>query len=207
MTKEEKVREIITRLDRIWPNPKTELLYSNPWQLLVAVILSAQSTDKSVNKVTPTLFMKFPDVKDFAASSAEEINTLIKTINFHNTKAKNIFNAALIIVRDFNGGVPQTMEELITLPGVARKTANVVLGEGFSKQYGIAVDTHVKRLARSLGLTTENDPVKIEADLMKITPRKYWTKLSHQLVLFGRYYCPAGKKSSECEILGDLCNK
>jgi endonuclease-3 len=205
MLKEEKVKIILERLKKIWPEPKTELIYSSPWELLVAVILSAQANDKTVNKVTPDLFKHLPTIYDFAHSSVEEIDILVKKINFHKNKSKNIFNAALKIVNDFQGNVPETMQELITLPGVARKTANVILGTAFNKPEGIAVDTHVRRLSQAFGLTKENDPVKIEKDLLKIVPKSEWTNFSHLLILYGRYDCPARKKCSDCEILSDIC--
>lgn len=205
MTKQEKVKEILTRLKHIWPNPKTELNFTTPWELMVAVMLSAQATDRSVNKVTPQLFKELPDVYAFASSDTEKINKLILAINFHNNKAKNIYKAARMIVEEYGGEVPSTMEKLITLPGIARKSANVILGDTTHKAEGIAVDTHVIRLSRALGLTSEKDPVKIEKDLMQIVPREEWTNFSHLLVLYGRYYCTARKHCSDCEIIRDLC--
>ena len=205
MTKEEKVKEILKRLYKEWPKPKIELIYSTPLDLLVAVILSAQATDKVVNQVTPALFARFKTAKDYANSTVEELDGLVKRINFHFNKAKNIHAACKIIAEKFNGNVPDTMEELDSLPGVARKTANVILRTAFGKTAGIVVDTHVIRLSNCLGLTNQKDPVKIEQDLIKIVPKDKWIDFSHLLILFGRYKCPARVPCKNCEILGDLC--
>lgn len=205
MTKEEKVKEILRRLYKVWPKPKIELIYSSPLDLLVAVILSAQATDKVVNQVTPALFSKFKTAKDYADSTVEELDGLVKRVNFHFNKAKNIHAACKMIEEKFNGRVPVTMEELDSLPGVARKTANVILGTAFGKAEGIVVDTHVIRLANCLRLTKQKDPVKIENDLMKIVPKDKWIDFSHLLILFGRYHCPARIPCKTCPILGDLC--
>jgi endonuclease-3 len=205
MTKEQKVQAIFDRLYKIWPHPKTELIWHSPVQLLVAVMLSAQATDKSVNLATPALFAKYPTVQDFANANFDELDSLISSINFHRTKAKNIIAACQVIVQSFNGQVPQSIEELDSLPGIARKSANVILGDAFGIRSGITVDTHIIRLANCLGLTTSKDPVKIEQDLMQIVPHEKWTDFSHLLVLYGRYYCPARKSCCECELLADLC--
>lgn len=205
MTKEEKVLEILKRLYKVWPDPKIELHYSNPLELLVAVILSAQATDKQVNKITPSLFEKYKTAQEYAASSPWEIDSYVRSINFHFNKSKNIHAAAKMIVEKFQGKVPDTMEDLDSLPGVARKTANVVLGSAFGKSEGIVVDTHVIRLSNCLELTYEKDPVKIEHDLMKIVPKEKWIDFSILLTLFGRYKCPARTPCKECEILGNLC--
>ena len=207
MTKQQKVEIILDRLYHIWPEPKTELQFHTPWQLLVATILSAQTTDKVVNQVTPDLFAAYPSIEDMAKAKELELDLLIARVNFHRTKAKNIIAATKMIMAKFDGQVPKTIEELDSLPGVARKTANVVLGDAFGIRSGIAVDTHVIRLAHCFGLTTHTDPVKIEQDLMAIVPPAEWTNFSHLLILFGRYYCPAKKKCCECEILGDLCDE
>ncbi len=204
MTRAEKVEVILQRLYEVWPNPTTELLFSNPLELLIAVMLSAQTTDKLVNKVTPDLFSTYKTAEDYANATVEEIDQYIKRVNYHFTKAKRIKQAAEKIVTDFHGEVPRSMDQLITLPGVGRKTASVVLGDAFNIQEGIAVDTHVIRLSQCFGLTTHTDPKHIEVDLMKIVPKKEWTAFSHLLILFGRYYCPARKTCNECEILGDL---
>lgn len=205
MTKEEKVKEIIKKLDKVFPHPRTELVYETPLQLLVATILSAQTTDKLVNTLTPALFKKYKTAQDFAKASAADIDEMISKVNFHYNKAKNIKAAAEMIVEKFNGKVPETLEELDSLPGVARKTANVVLGDAFGKSEGITVDTHVIRLSNKLGLTTQKDPVKIEQDLMKIVPRDRWIDFPHMLTLFGRRYCPARPHQCDDCPLGDLC--
>ena len=205
MTKEEKVKEIIKRLSKIYPHPKSALIHKNPWQLLVATILSGQTTDKLVNTVTPALFKKYKTVKNFSEAPVEDINDMIKKVNFHNNKAKNINAAAKIIIEKYHGNVPQTMEELDELPGVARKTANVVLSDAFGKPAGIVVDTHVIRLANKLCLTDHKDPVKIEKDLMKIVPRNQWRYFGHYLVYFGREYCPARPHKCDNCPLKELC--
>ena len=205
MTKEEKVKEIIIRLSKIYPHPTTALHYSTPLQLLIATILSAQATDKVVNQITPGLFQKYKSAKDFASVDLEELNKDIIKINFHHNKAKNIIEASKIIAEKYGGRVPDTMEELDALPGVARKTANVVLGNAFHKAEGIVVDTHVIRLSQKLGLTDSKDPVKIEQDLMKIVPKDKWIDFSHLLINFGREYCPArAHKCTPCP-LGPIC--
>lgn len=205
MTKEEKVKEILKRLYKIWPKPRIELHFSNPLELLVAVILSAQATDKLVNKVTPALFSKYKTASDYALSSPEEIDSYVRSVNFHFNKAKSIYAACRVIAEKYKGRVPDTMEELDELPGVARKSANVVLSNAFGKAAGIVVDTHVIRLSNCLGLTKEKDPVKIEQDLMKIVPREKWIDFAHLLILFGRYKYPARIPCKDCDVLGDLC--
>lgn len=205
MTKEEKVREIIKRLSKVYPHPKTALQYATPLELLVATILSAQATDKLVNLVTPTLFEKYKTAKDYANASVDEIDAMVKRVNFHYNKAKSIKGAAQMIVQQFDGKVPDNMEDLDSLPGVARKTANVVLGNAFKKAEGIVVDTHVIRLANKLGLTSQKDPVKIEQDLMKIVPKDKWIDFSHLLINFGREYCSARPHTCFDCPLKDLC--
>jgi endonuclease-3 len=201
----EKVEEIIERLKKEYPEPKTALGFSNPFELLVATILSAQSTDLHVNKVTETLFKKYRSVKDFANVSLEMLRKDISSINFYRTKAKNIHESAKLIVENFNSKVPGTMEELVTLPGVARKTANIVLSNAYGIDEGIAVDTHVKRLANRLGLTKNEDPFKIEKDLMEITQKSEWGNLSHLLIFHGRKICQAKRpRHKEC-VLYDIC--
>jgi endonuclease III len=204
-TKKKKVGRIIKRLSKIYPNPKTALNHSNPLELLVATILSAQATDKLVNTVTPSLFEKYKTAKDYAEAPTEEIDEFVKKINFHINKSKNIKGAVQMIVEKHNGRVPDTIEELDALPGVARKTANVVLGNAFGKAEGIVVDTHVMRLSRKLGLTNEKNPVKIEKDLMEIVPRDKWIDFAHLLINFGREYCPARPHKCDNCPLGDLC--
>lgn len=190
MTKQEKVQEILKCLYKVYPHPKTALNFSNPLELLVATILSAQATDKLVNTVTPELFKKYESVKDYANAPLEEIDQMISKVNFHSNKAKSIKAASQMIVEKFNGKVPNNMGDLDSLPGVARKTANVVLGNAFHKAEGIVVDTHVIRLANKLGLTNQKDPVKIEQELMKIVPKENWIDFSHLLINFGREFCP-----------------
>lgn len=205
MTKEEKVKEIIKRLSKFYPNPRTALNFSNPHELLFATILSAQATDKLVNLVTPELFKKYITVRDFAVAPVEEIDEMIKRVNFHNNKAKSIKGAAEMIMQEFAGKVPENMEDLDSLPGVARKTANVVLGNAFHKAEGIVVDTHVMRLSVKLGLTDQTDPVKIEQDLMKIVPKESWIDFSHLLINFGREFCPARAHVCKDCPLRELC--
>lgn len=205
LSRREKAKEIINRLSTIYPNPKSALLHENSFQLLVATILSAQTTDKLVNKITPALFNKFKTPKDFADAPVDAINEMIIKVNFHNNKSKNIKAAAKIIVEKHHGEVPQTMEELDALPGVARKTANVILSDAFQKPAGIVVDTHVIRLANKLGLTDQKDPVKIEKDLMKIVPKDQCQYFGHYLVYFGREYCHARPHKCENCPLKDLC--
>lgn len=205
MTKEEKTKEIIKRISKIYPKPKSALIHDNPWQLLVATILSAQATDKLVNTVTPALFQKFKTIQSFADAPVEAIDEMVRKVNFHNNKSKNIKAAAQMIMEKFHGGVPQTMEDLDSLPGVARKTANVILGDAFGKSEGIVVDTHVIRLSNKLGLTDQKDPVKIEQDLMKIVPKDQWRYFGHYLTYFGREYCPARSHTCEDCPLKELC--
>lgn len=205
MTKEEKVNEITKRLRKIYKNPKTALAYKTPLDLLVATMMSAQTTDKLVNTLTPALFEKYKTAKDYAAAPAEDIAKMISKVNFANNKAKNIKAAAEIIVEKHAGKVPDNMEDLDALPGVARKTANVVLGNAYHKAEGVVVDTHVMRLSTKLGLTDKKDPEKIEQDLMKIVPKEDWIDFSHMLILFGREYCPARPHDCDDCPLGDLC--
>lgn len=194
MTREEKVKEVLKRLYRVYPKPEIALKYSTPLELLVATILSAQATDKLVNTVTPGLFKKFRNAQEFANADISEIDREVSRVNFHTNKAKNIKAACQMIMEKFNGKVPDNMEDLDSLPGVARKTANVVLGNAFGKSEGIVVDTHVIRLSQKLGLTAHKDPVKIEKDLMKIVPVDKWIDFSHLLILAGREFYPARLK-------------
>lgn len=204
-SRRKKVKEIIKRLKKTYPNPKTALNFSTPLELLVATILSAQTTDKLVNSITPELFKKYKTAKDYIQAPLEELDELIRKVNFHTNKAKSIKAAAQIIEQKHGGKVPDTMEELDALPGVARKTANVVLGNAYHKAEGVVVDTHVMRLSQRLGLTSQKDPIKIELDLMKIVPKESWIDFSHMLILYGREYCPARlHKCPDCP-LGDLC--
>ncbi len=201
----DKLLEIIKRLRKEYPKPATALTFKSPFELLVATILSAQTTDVHVNRVTESLFRKYKTIKDYADVSLEALQKDLSSINFYNNKAKNIQASARMIIEKFNSNVPKTMEELTTLPGVARKTANIVLSNAYGTNEGIAVDTHVKRLAGRLGLTKYEDPVKIEKDLMAITPKEDWGNLSHLLIFHGRNICQAKKpKHKEC-VLYSLC--
>jgi endonuclease-3 len=205
MNLKEQITEILKRLKKEYPAPETALNFSNPFELLVATILSAQTTDVHVNKVTERLFKKYKSVKDYADADLDMLQKDINSINFYRNKAKNIWAAAKIIVERFSSKVPKTMDELITLPGVARKTANIVLSNVYGINEGIAVDTHVKRLSQRLGLTKNEDPVKIEKDLMLITSQKEWGNLSHLLIFHGRKVCQAkNPKHNEC-VLYDIC--
>ena len=196
-----RIKEIVRRLDEMYPNVRTPLLHRNPWELLVATILSAQSTDKLVNSVTPGLFKKYPTMRDFAAVRQEVLAQDIHSTGFFNNKAKSVIGAAKKILADFGGEVPRTMEEMLTVPGAARKTANVVLGAAFGISAGVVVDTHVQRIARRLDLTKNTDPVKIERDLMKVIPKEKWITFPLQLIFHGRALCFARKpRCAECKL-------
>jgi endonuclease III len=202
----ERVRQIIAGLDQLYPGATCALTHRSAWELLVATILSAQCTDVRVNMVTPVLFEKYPTVQDFAALEPEQLEPDIRSTGFFRNKSKSVVGAARKIVADFGGNVPQTMEELLTLPGVARKTANVVLGTWFKKNGGVVVDTHVTRISRRLELTKQEDARKIEEDLMRIIPRERWTDFSHQVIWHGRTLCVArGPKCADC-ALETLCH-
>jgi endonuclease III len=199
--RKERVDEILRRLDRMYPGATCALHHGNPWELLVATILSAQCTDKRVNEVTPGLFAKYPTPRDFAAVRPEVLANDIRSTGFFNNKAKSIVGAAQRVVSEFGGQVPKTMEELLTVPGAARKTANVVLGTAYGIASGIVVDTHVQRIAQRLDLTKNTDPVKIEQDLMKIIPRDRWILFAHQVILHGRALCVArNPKCAGCDL-------
>ncbi len=204
-TRQERAREIIRRLEKEYPGRGTALDYSNPLELLVATILSAQSTDRQINKITPALFKKYPTARDYAAADPEELEGEIRSSGFYRNKAKNIRAAAKKIVEEFGGGVPRTMEELLTLPGVARKTANIVLNDGFGVVAGIAVDTHVKRLAGRLGWSEETNPDRIERDLMALIPEKDWGRVNYLLISHGRAVCRARKPLCEECVLAPIC--
>lgn len=200
-------KRILHALYRHYPDAHCELDFRNPIELLVAVILSAQSTDAGVNKATPALFKRFKKPADYATSSPEEIETYIRTIGLFRNKAKAIHAAMSRIVEVYDSKVPDTMEDLLTLRGVARKTANVVLGEAFNKAEGVVVDTHVSRVARRLGLTRHTDPAKIERDLMALFPREHWPQLSHLLIWHGRYTCKArGALCAEHPLCRKFCS-
>ncbi len=205
---DERIEKIIELLKREYgENTKCALKYNSPFQLLVATILSAQCTDERVNKVTPILFEKFKTPRDFMNADLKELEELIRSTGFFRNKAKNIKNCSKMIVEKYGGEVPQTLEELVKLPGVARKTANVVLGNYFRIPSGIVVDTHVKRVAKRLGLTEEKIPEKIERDLMKKIPRNLWIDFSNWIIYHGRKYCKA--RNPECNIcpLREVCPK
>jgi endonuclease III len=200
-----KAREIIKLLKKEYPELKTVLHFGTPFELLVATILSAQTTDVLVNKITETLFKKYRTLKDYAEAPLETLQKDISSVNFYKTKAKNIQNTAKLIIEQFSSKVPKTMGELTSLPGVARKTANIILFNAYGINEGIAVDTHVKRLANRLGLTRNEDPVKIEQDLMKLIPKDEWGNITHLLIFHGRKICQARNPNhSEC-VLYNIC--
>ena len=193
--------EVMRRLERVYPHARIALNFSSPLELLVATILSAQSTDIGVNKVTPALFARYKKAADYAGADVSELENLVKSTGFYHNKAKSIMGAAKVLVRDFKGKVPRTMAEIITLPGVARKTGNVVLYNAYGVIEGIAVDTHVIRLSRRLGLSENTDPVKLEFDLAEIIPMQNWTLFSHLLIFHGRNICQARKPNClDCPI-------
>lgn len=202
----ERVAEILQRLDQLYPDVTCALTHNNAWELLVATILSAQSTDVNVNRVTPELFRKYPTVADFAALTPEQLEPDIRSTGFFRNKSKAVVGAAKLLVSEFGGQVPDDVAKLLTLPGVARKTANVVLGTWFRKAEGVVVDTHVTRISRRLELTKNSDPVKIEQDLMKVIPREKWILFAHQLIWHGRKLCMARRpKCVDC-ALENICH-
>lgn len=196
-----RVAAILKMLDEMYPDATCALTHRNPWELLVATILSAQCTDKRVNEVTPALFRKYPTPQDFAAVRPEALAVDIRSTGFFNNKAKSITGAAKKITGEFGGKVPKTLEELITVPGAARKTANVVLGTGYGIASGVVVDTHMLRVSRRLDLTKHTEPVKVEQDLIRIVPQEKWILFSHQVIHHGRALCIARKpKCAECRL-------
>ncbi len=196
---------MIRRLKKSIPEAKTALEFRSVFQILVAAVLSAQSTDVQVNKITKTLFRKYRSIKSYAEVPLEQLQADVSSVNFYKNKAKNIQNSARMVISEFRGRVPRTMEELVRLPGVARKTANIILTDGHGITVGIAVDTHVIRLTNRLGLTTHKDPVKIEQDLLELTQKKDWPVVSHLLILHGRTVCNARKpKHADC-VLSKIC--
>jgi len=196
-----RVDEILRGLDEMYPGATCALHHRNPWELLVATILSAQCTDKRVNEVTPGLFAKYPTPQDFAAVRREVLANDIRSTGFFNNKSKSIVGAAKKIVQEFGGEVPRTIEELLTVPGAARKTSNVVLGTAYGIASGVVVDTHVQRITRRLDLTKRTEPGKIEQDLMKIIPQDRWILFSHQVIHHGRALCVARKpRCAECRL-------
>jgi len=205
MNKKVLMTEIIDRLKKEYRVLKPALNFKSPFELLAATILSAQTTDIQVNKVTETLFRKYKSVKDFANADPAVLEKDVSSVNFYRNKARNIQNAAKLIVGKYNGDVPTSMDDLTSLPGVARKTANIVLYNAFGIIEGIAVDTHVMRLAQRLGLSKHEEPVKIEKDLMEITPKKEWGNITHLLIFHGRQICPSKKPLHEKCVLFDIC--
>ncbi len=204
--KPERIRQILERLDERYPNVTCALNHQSAWELLVATILSAQCTDATVNKVTPELFKKYPTPAAFAALKPEELEPEIRPTGFFRNKSKSLVGAAKGVMQDFGGQVPDEMDQLLTLPGVARKTANVVLGTWFKKAVGVVVDTHVHRISRRLELTRSDNPKDIEQDLMKVIPPAKWIDFSHQIIHHGRALCVARKpKCAECN-LENLCH-
>lgn len=197
--------QIAALLAQKWPDAVVELDHQNAYQLLVATILSAQSTDRMINTITPALFEKYPDAHALAAANPAEVEQLIFKSGFFRQKTKSLLGMARKLVEDHGGDVPASMEELVGVPGVGRKTANVVLGNALGKQEGIVVDTHVARVSQRLGLTTETDPVKIEQDLMKLVPREQWAMFANRLIWHGRRVCDAKKPDHENCILAPLC--
>lgn len=200
-----RIGEILKRLKKSYPDAKTTLNYTNAFELLVATILSAQCTDERVNLVTKTLFKKYTKPEDYLKVPEDELQNDIRTTGFFRNKTKSIRGSSKKLIEDFGGKVPGTMEELLTLPGVARKTANVVLGNVFKIADGVVVDTHVSRLSQRLGLTKNTAAEKIEQDLMKLIPQEDWIKFSHMIILHGRYVCKAIKPECENCVLNDLC--
>jgi len=202
----ERIAAILKGLDEAYPNAECALYHKSPWELLVATILSAQSTDVRVNMVTPELFRRFPTPETMAKAPQAELEELVRTTGFFRNKAKSIKGAAEKVVNDFGGRVPETLDELITIPGAARKTASVVLGVCFNKAEGIVVDTHVFRIARRLGLAKGDTPQKVEQELMKVIPRDHWIAFSHQVIHHGRQLCIARKPKCDRCNLEPLCH-
>jgi endonuclease-3 len=202
----ERVQDILDRLDQRYPNVRCALHHNNAWELLIATILSAQCTDVMVNKVTPGLFQKYPTPKAMAAATPEQLEPDLRPTGFYRNKAKSVVGASKAIMENFGGHVPDEMDKLLTLPGVARKTANVVLGSWFGQGVGIVVDTHVHRISRRLELTKSGDPKNIEQDLMKVIPQPKWIDFSHQIIHHGRALCIARRpKCAECP-LENICH-
>lgn len=197
--------KIAETLKKAYPDPKTELAHRNEYQLAVAVMLSAQTTDKKVNQVTPELFKKYPNWESLASAKVIEVGQLIRQVNFYKGKAERLIKAGQVVTVEFEGKIPKTIDELTKIPGVARKSANVIMQELWNIAEGIVVDTHVSRVSRRLGLTKETDPKKIEKDLMKIIPKEYWRNFSGAAVLHGRYVCTARKPKCQDCVLNDIC--
>jgi endonuclease-3 len=204
--KTNRIEQIVKRLKRVYPGATTSLDHDTPLNLLVATILSAQCTDRMVNKVTPRLFKKYKSAAAYGQADLRAFMREIRSIGLYKSKARNIKRAARMIASDFNGVVPDSMDKLILLPGVGRKTANIVLSNAFGKDEGIAVDTHVKRISRRLGLTGHTDPAKIESDLTKAVPKRYWGAVNHLLVLHGRAVCGARNPRHKACAIRDYCD-
>lgn len=204
-SKKQRALEILIRLKRLYPVARCTLNYQTPVQLLVATILSAQCTDERVNLVTPVLFSRFPDAQALANADIEQLESLIRSTGFYRNKAKNIQATCGILVKEFGGNVPPSMEQLLTLPGVARKTANVVLANAFGIHAGVTVDTHVKRLSYRLGLTEHTDPIRIEQDLIRLLPSEEWENFSIRLIYHGRAICKARNPACQDCLLADSC--
>ena len=205
MRKKARATEVFARLKRAYPDAHCELDHETPLQLLMATILSAQCTDKRVNMVTPSLFKRFPTAQALADAKQEELEEMIKSTGFFRNKAKSLIELGKALVERHGGAVPDSMETLVKLPGVGRKTANVILGNAFGKNEGVVVDTHVGRLSLRLGLTRETDPVKVERELMPLIPREDWTMLAHVLVFHGRRICYARTPKCEICVLSEIC--
>jgi endonuclease-3 len=200
-----RAQKIMELLEKEHPDAEIALHYKNPLELLVATILSAQATDEQINAITPKLFQKYTTAKDYADVDLTELEQDIKSSGFYHNKAKNIKNAAKMLVENYNGQVPKTMEELVKLPGVARKTANIVLFNAYGIIAGVAVDTHVRRLAQRLGLSENSDPNKIEKDLMNIVPQDKWMRITDLLIFHGRRVCTAKKPRCDACVLNKIC--
>ncbi len=205
MDKFEYAKEVARKLQKAHPEPKTELVHSDEYQLAVAVMLSAQTTDKKVNQVTPELLKKYPNWESLANADIGEVGKLINQVNFYKGKAERLVKAGQVVVAEFGGKLPKNIEELTKIPGIARKSANVITQELWGIAEGIVVDTHVSRVSNRLGLTKETDPKKIERDLMKIIPKNYWRNFSGSAVLHGRYVCIARKPKCQDCVLNDIC--
>jgi len=193
LCRQSRAKNIAKKLASLFPKASIALYFSTPWELVVAVMLSAQTTDKKVNEVTPVLFKKYKTIKDYALADKKELERVIKSIGLYKTKAKNIIHCADILLKKYNGALPHTMEELTALPGIGRKTANIILGNAFGIVEGIAVDTHVRRLAIKFDLTSSTNPDRIEKDLMELFSKKEWLVLTYRFIEYGRTICPARK--------------
>jgi endonuclease-3 len=204
LRKKARAKAIYRILTKNYPNVRCELVYKNPYQLLVATVLSAQCTDKRVNQTTPALFKKYNSIKKMAAADIKDLQKLVKSTGFYRAKAKNIKNLSQKILTDFNGKVPSNIEDLVTLPGVGRKTANVVLGHGFNIP-GITVDTHFGRLSRRFGWSDQKDPVKVEFEVAKLIPQRQWTNLSQRLIWHGRRVCHSRRPACGACAIAKLC--